>query len=249
MDAGHATRKLRVPDIAWVAIPPGPFRYQDAETLELPAFRIARYPVTNLQFQAFIDDGGYRDDRWWRYLRQPQPEASRWPQGNRHRTNVDWYEAVAFTRWLGARLGLPEGALRLPTETEWERAARGAAGRVYPWGNEYRPGHANVDETMRKDGPWYLGQTTAVGVYPHGAAPEGVEDLSGGVWEWCLNRFEDPGDTRVDASGAPRALRGGSWLGKPDLARAAARDWNLPDSRPYLIGFRVLSSVPMSAVP
>ena len=261
-----------LPAIDWVAIPPGHFEYQQGEALELPGFWMARYPVTNRQFQAFIAAGGYEvAPGWlsktrqaltkltgrevesgtdgWRNLRQRQPEASRWQQGNRPRTNVDWYEAVAFTRWLGARLGLPEGALRLPTETEWERAARGAAGRVYPWGNEYRPGHANVDERAGQAGPWYLQQTTAVGVYPHGAAPEGVEDLSGGVWEWCLNRFEDPGDTRVDASGAPRALRGGSWFDVPDIARAGARHWNLPDYRFGNIGFRVLSSVPMSAVP
>ncbi|MFM8441991.1 MAG: SUMF1/EgtB/PvdO family nonheme iron enzyme [Methylococcus sp.] len=237
-----------LPAIDWVEIPPGPFRYQDAETLELPAFRIARYPVTNLQFQAFIDDGGYRDNRWWRELRQPEPEASRWPQGNRPRTNVNWYEAVAFTRWLGERLGLPEGALRLPTEAEWERAARGAAGRVYPWGNEYRPGYANVDETTRKDGPWNLWRTTAVGVYPHGASPDGVEDLSGGVWEWCLNRYNDPGDIRVDASDDARAMRGGSWNAQPDFARADSRLGLHPDLRNYVDGIRVVSLVPISTV-
>ena len=261
-----------VPAIDWVAIPPGRFEYQQGETLELPGFWMARYPVTNRQFQAFIAAGGYGvapgllsktlqaltkltareteagTDEWWN-LRKPQPEASYWPQGNRPRTNVDWYEAIAFTRWLGARLGLPEGALRLPTEVEWERAARGAAGRIYPWGNEYRPGYANVNETLQKDGPWYLGQTTAVGVYPHGASPEGVEDLSGGVWEWCLNRFDDPGDTRVDASGAPRALRGGSWNGQPDYADATVHGDPHPEFRDYFIGFRVLSSVPMTAVP
>ena len=248
MNTGDVTRTLRVPDIAWIEIPPGPFRYQDGEMLELPAFRIARYPVTNLQFQAFIDDGGYRDERWWRELRQPQPEASQWPQGNRPRTNIDWYEAVAFTRWLGARLGLREGELRLPNEVEWERAARGTAGRVYPWGKEYRPGYANVNETVQKDGPWYLEQTTAVGVYPHGAAPEGVADLSGNVWEWCLNRYENPGDTRVAVSDDMRALRGGSWTSIPVNARAAVRLRPHPDARNYNLGFRVLSSVPMTAV-
>ena len=261
-----------LPAIDWVAIPPGRFKYQQGEPLELPGFWMARYPVTNRQFQAFIAAGGYEVApgmlRWtrqaltkltgrevepgtdgWRNLCQPQPEASRWPQGNRPRTNVDWYEAVAFNRWLGERLGLPDGTLRLPTETEWERAARGAAGRVYPWGNEYRPGYANVDEREGQAGPWYLQQTTAVGVYPHGAAPEGVEDLSGGVWEWCLNRYDDPSDTRVDASGASRALRGGSWNRSPGNARADGRVGDCPNRRNDRVGFRVLSSVPMSAVP
>ena len=88
-----------------------------------------------------------------------------------------------------------------------------------------------------------------MGVYPHGAAPEGVEDLSGGVWEWCLNRYYDPSNTRVDVSGDWRALRGGSWVSTPDDARAGDRDGLPPVNRYDDIGFRVLSSVPMSAVP
>ena len=255
-----------LPAIDWVAIPPGCFKYQQGEALELPGFWMARYPVTNRQFQAFIEAGGYGEalgllDKTrqaltelisreretgkdgWRNLRKPQSSASYWPQGNRPRTNVDWYEAVAFTRWLGARLGLPDDTLRLPTEVEWERVARGTAGLGYPWGNEYQPGYANVDETMRKDGPWHLGQTTAVGVYPHGASPEGVEDLSGGVQEWCLNRYYDPGNTRVDVSGDWRALRGGSWFNGPGGARADGRRRGRPVYRHGYLGFRVLSSV------
>jgi formylglycine-generating enzyme required for sulfatase activity len=112
------TRRMRIPDIDWVEIPGGPFRYQQGETRELPSFWIGRYPVTNAQYRTFIDDGGYYEPLWWRDLECPKPEAPRWPQPNRPRTNVDWYEGVAFTRWLTARLGLPEGSIRLPTELE-----------------------------------------------------------------------------------------------------------------------------------
>lgn len=107
--------------------------------------------------------------RWWTDLERPEPEQPRWPQPNRPQTNLDWYEAVAFTRWFNARLGLAEGSIRLPTELEWEweKAARGEQGLTYPWGNDYESGFANVDETETKQGPWYLKQTTAVGVGEH----------------------------------------------------------------------------------
>jgi formylglycine-generating enzyme required for sulfatase activity len=232
-----------LPDVDWVEIPGGSFVYQDGGTRELPTFWIARYPITNRQFQAFVDDGGYQDERWWRDLKQPKPSKSTWPQDNRPRTNVDWYEAVAFTRWLTARLGLAEGAVRLPTEREWEKAARGPGGLVYPWGNEYRSGFANINETLQKEGPWALQQTTAVGTYPDGRPPYDVDDLSGNVWEWCLNKYEKPDVTSTDASGDPRVLRGGSWTNSANDARTVSRRRHRPHDRNYHRGFRVLSSV------
>jgi len=225
------TRTLFIPDIDWVEIPRGPFIYQSRETRELPTFWIARYPITNVQFQTFIDDGGYREDRWWQDLKKPEVTESRWSQVNRPRTDVDWYEAVAFTRWLNAQLGLPEGSIRLPTELEWEKAARGEKGLVYPWGREYLSGFANVDEKEGKDGPWYLEQTTAVGLYPQGRSPYGVEDLAGTVWEWCLNKHNKPEDQRPDTSGDARVLRGGSWFLHSGYARADNRGGDHPGFR------------------
>ncbi len=125
-------KRILVPDIDWVEIPGGPFNYQNNETQELPKFWIARYPITNQQFDTFVKDGGYEEDRWWVDLKRPEPSESTWSQPNRPRTDVDWYEAVAFSRWLSARLGLDDDAVRLPTELEWERAARGKDGRTYP---------------------------------------------------------------------------------------------------------------------
>ena len=243
------TRRLRVPDIAWVEVPAGEFVYgegKQGETRRLDAFWIARYPITNAQYQCFIDDRGYDDERWWTRLKRPELAEPRWPQANRPRTDVDWYEAVAFCRWIGARLGVGADAIRLPTEPEWERVARGTDGRRYPWGNEFQSGLANVDEKNYGGGEWYLEQTTAVGLYPQGGSSAGVEDLSGTVWEWCLNRYEDIDAGTVDDSGASRALRGSSWLDDPDLARADDRHGLQPDFRNDDRGFRVLCSVPIS---
>jgi formylglycine-generating enzyme required for sulfatase activity len=148
---------------------------------------------------------------------------------------------MAFCAWLGHRLGRE---IRLPTEWQWERAARGTDGRAYPWGSAYLAGYANINESYGDAGPHNLGQTSAVGIYPQGAAPEGVLDLSGNVWEWCLNEYGNP--ERVGPGGtAPRVVRGGSWLDAQDGARAGYRnDWP-PYYRSDASGFRVLCASPI----
>ena len=194
---------IRLPDIDWVVIPGGDFTYQQGEpgarVVTLPSFGIARYPVTWAQFQAFVDDpGGYADWRWWEGLdeKSDAPDAAQWPIANYPRESVDWYEAVAYGRWLSSHLR-DKGQLtalleaRLPTEEEWERAARGTEGREYPWGAGYRSGLANINETGpfggHKAGDLFLVQTSVVGAYPNGATPEGIQDMAGNIWEWCMN--------------------------------------------------------------
>ena len=233
-------KTILLPDLDWVEIPGGDFVYQGGERRTLAAFRMARYPITNVQYQTFIAAGSYWNKRWWGDLVRPEPQPSAWPQANRPRTDVDWYEAVAFCRWLTAQLGYE---VRLPTESEWERAARGRDGREYPWGDGYQTGRANIDEKSSKAGEWNLQQTTAVGMYPQGASSEGMLDLSGNVWEWCLNKYERPEQTAADSSGDRRVLRGGSWYVSPDLACGSYRSSNNPDYRYVLSGgFRVVSS-------
>jgi len=232
-----------VPEIDWVEIPGGEFVYQGGERRLIETFLIARYPVTNRQFQTFLDaEDGYRNDRWWKGMTNPDrtPVAGSWTEGNHPRERVSWWEAMAFCGWLGHKLGRD---VRLPTEWEWERAARGTEGRVYPWGDEYRTGYANINETYQDAGSHSLGRTSAVGLYPEGASAEGVLDLSGNVWEWCLNEYEKP--DRVQAGGQEsRVLRGGSWGYDLDHARARYRGYVHRNLRDNDIGFRVVCGAP-----
>lgn len=238
-----------IPDIDWVLIPDeGEFIYSAGDsqrTLRLPPFKIARCPITYAQFQAFIDaKDGFHNSEWWQGLKassnhKQSPGDQVFKFANHPRDNVSWHDAVAFCRWLSKKLGRD---VRLPTEWEWEKAARGMDGHSYPWGNEYIPGYANIDETEGKIGPYYLRSTSPVGMYyPQGASPYGVLDLSGNVWEWCLNEYENP--SKVEVTGdATRMLRGGSWNSAQDGARAAYRNRNYPYSRNDYYGFRVVSA-------
>jgi formylglycine-generating enzyme required for sulfatase activity len=252
---GIGLRPDGLPDIACVEIPAGEFLYgEQNERRHCDAFAIARYPITHAQFQAFLDaEDGYDDERWWQGLSDPDREhrPARWPIGNHPRETVSWFEAMAFCRWLTHKLGAdPNGrVIRLPTEWEWERAARGTAGRIYPWGKDYRPEHANLDETRESKGPHNLGRTSAVGLYPQGGARDmadqpGVDDLSGNVWEWCLNEYEKP--KRVPPGGtASRVVRGGSWVFDHNVARAVSRIEDLPGYRLDDLGFRVVRATPI----
>jgi len=164
---------------------------------------------------------------------------------------VTWFEARAYCNWLTARwreVGegapqlLPENArLRLPTEAEWERAARLSGGRRFPWGDRWHADRANTVEGQ-------VLTTTPVGVYPDGASLAGLQDLAGNVWEWCGSLYRDypirPGDGRDEAEAeGPRVVRGGSWdLGRR-LARCAARDRAEPDRFSDNLGFRLVLSL------
>ena len=223
-----------VPDIDWVDIQAGEFIYQNGERLSLPAFKIARYPLTHAQFQAFIDDNGYSEPRWWQGLAKhyETPETSPFPEPNHPRVYVNWYEAMAFCAWLSHRTGQ---TIRLPTEIEWERAARGRNGLAYPWGNDWQDKANTYGSGISK---------ISVGIFPASASPEGVCDLSGNVCEWCLNEYSDihaiqPGGDE------DRSVRGGwSWFRIWDIAaRADDRNSFRPGDRNDRYGFRLVSPI------
>ena len=154
------------------------------------------------------------------------------------RERASWYQAVAYCRWLSDKLG---ERIELPHENEWEAAARWdgkkADGRIYPWGDEFDPEKANTDEGG-------AGQTTAVGIYPAGKNKAlNLDDLSGNVWEWCRNKYDNPDDEAIDQSGAWRVLRGGSWFFNLHGARAAYRHDDRPGGRLNFLGARVARRV------
>jgi formylglycine-generating enzyme required for sulfatase activity len=132
--------------------------------------------------------------------------------------------------------------VELPHEYEWEVAARWPDNRLYPWGNQFDATKANTREGN------IVGQTTAAGLYPHGANPKlNLHDLSGNVWEWCRNKYKNPDNEEIDDSNDGRVLRGGSWLNGQDSACADYRSFNTPNPRDDVtVGFRVVVRRPPS---
>lgn len=236
---GVGLRAGGVPDIEWCEIPPGTVTLEGgAGTFEVERFSIAKYLVTYRQYRAFLDDPqGYRSKRWWKGLkREEEPGEQYRPTGNCPAENVSWYDAMAFCRWLSARLG---DEVTLPTEWQWQQAATGGdPENDYPWGPDWVEGRTNTDEGR-------LSRTTAVGMYPAGVSLQGVLDLSGNVWEWCLNQYNQPMDTEVGGDNR-RVVRGGSWRYGRDVARCAFRYFDDPGDRYYGFGFRLVRVSPIS---
>ncbi len=225
-----------IPDIDWVEVPAGDFVYQDGERRYLETFWIGRYPVTNAQFDAFIQDRGYEDERWWHGLeeRVPASEAPQWRVANRSTEMVNWYEAMAFCAWLSDRLGY---AVTLPTEVQWEKAARGTDGWVFPWGNEWQEGTTSDLSCHASAG--------VVGIFPQGRSPYGVMDMAGNVWQWCLNEYERPERTQREGDAA-RMVRGGGCFDYRDFPRRKGL-FNDPGFRNDH-GFRVVCAIPIPSV-
>jgi len=241
-----------LPLFDWITIPAGDFLSGDVNKwpskVEKP-YWISRYLVTYAQYKAFLEaKDGYHDAQWWKDLHADavnpdnRPgDRQNWKIANRPAENVCWYEAMAFCKWLTAKLG---HEVRLPMKNEWERAACGIDGQIYPWGNEFVNGYANIDETHgdRNIGSHYLQQTTAVGIYPQGASPDWLLDMSGNVWEWTLpeNLYRNNSDLTNDSM---RELRGGSWGNREYNARTTARISRNPANRYLDVGFRVVATL------
>lgn len=225
-----------------VTIPAGPFLMgsnTDADDekpqheVTLPAYAIARYPVTNAEFKRFIDNKGYYNREFWteagweRRVKEDWTEPrywrdAQWNDPAQPVVGVTWFEAVAYCRWLAAETQKP---YRLPTEAEWEKAARYTDGRRYPWGNEWKPDLCNSKESGR-------GKTTPVGDFPDGASVYGVEEMTGQVWEWCATKWgkkypynveEDEWSEDYLAGDNAHMFRGGSWYNDKTACRCGYR--------------------------
>jgi formylglycine-generating enzyme required for sulfatase activity len=287
-----------------------------AHPVQIDAFEMGTFPVTNAEYQLFVEAGGYEDEQWWEtdaakawlkgeastegskqhyrdlvgqlrnmtdkaienlpnstpdqielllWLKKAttqelEEQLEKWyPSGKEvvgpeywddSRFNhpaqpvvgVSWFEVRAYCAWLSAQI---ECEVRLPTEAEWEAAARGERGWQYAYGQEYAAAHCNTFET-------HVRRTTPIGVFPDGQTPAGITDLSGNVWEWTSSQYRpypyDPADGREDPVDAEirRVLRGGSWSGFRYYARAAYRDYGPPDPRFNYDGFRVVVRRPPS---
>jgi len=217
----------------------------------LDAFKIGVYPVTNREFKAFIDAGGYLAEAFWtpegwewkvkEDISLPDYWHDRqWNGANFPVVGVSWYEAAAYAEWLSKETGNP---YRLPTEAEWEKAARGPDGKIYPWGNDF-------DKNLCNSGESGLGRISPVGIFPGGKSTFGCFDMAGNVWEWCADWYEEtyyresplknPGGP---VGGSGRVIRGGSWFYDARLCRAAFRIALRPGLRWYGSGFRLVRSL------
>lgn len=235
----------------------------------LPEYFISQYPITNAQFELFVKAEGYKQEKYWGEAKQdgcwseagikgyldeepriaPENFGLPFTLPNHPVVGVTWYEALAFTRWLNEQIQqaeqihvFKENALipfdkewqvTLPNEAEWEKAARGTDKRTYPWGEEYNLNFANTSETGVKS-------TSAVGCFPQGVSPYGLQDASGNIWEWMRNDYKSGKDDYQSKDS--KGLRGGSFNLQSDDARCAFRDWLNPVDRLRSNGFRVVVS-------
>ncbi|MFN7976272.1 MAG: bifunctional serine/threonine-protein kinase/formylglycine-generating enzyme family protein [Acidobacteriota bacterium] len=240
---------LLVPGGAFVAGGPSVYAPRPRRTIELPDFFIGRFPVTCAEYLAFLNDVGAVDAaRARRHAPRWQDGGSlHWSEGPEGTfrlpesdpgagvpalpdgpvTNVSWHDANAYCAWRSEKEGRP---FRLPTEDEWEKAARGVDGRVYPWGNHFDASWCNTADS-HLDG---RGGLRAVGAFPVDDSPYGIRGLGGNVCDWCADVFrEDLGW---------RALRGGFWNGSGAHCQANNRFGSAPSDLRGIVGFRVALS-------
>lgn len=226
-----------------------PFRYEVPQRkIKLPSFYIKETPVTNQEYLEFVKAGGYTNPKYWKQFKEdpyfdfervrgefvdqtgaPGPllwKNGMYPEGKGDYpvTGVSWYEAAAYCAFKG---------WRLPTEAEWEKAARGEDGRTYPWGNEFDPRRANTKESNKNE-------LTPVYAYPEGISPYGVYDMVGNVAEWTQDIFKtserDPNPPVLEYG--ERVVKSDYFTGDELTARPAARSPMQPYDRHPAQGFR-----------
>lgn len=193
------------------------------------AFYIDKYEVTNAQYKKFIEATGHRVPSYW--------DDEKFNHPNQPVVGVSWEDAVAYAKWAGKRL---------PTEAEWEKAARGTDGRKYPWGNEWDSSKCNSNAGGDK-----YEFTAPVSNFPASASPYGVMDMAGNVEEWIYDWYDKAAYRRGPKrnpkgpdSGSMRVLRGGSWYDTNwKYLRCAGRPRGIPDSGTSFIGFRCAQDV------
>ena len=203
----------------------------------LDAFYIGKHEVTNRQYNTFVKSSGHRAPG------NEDPKFSIWRGdemldgiGPLPVINVSWDDAVAYCKWAGGRL---------PTEAEWEKAARGTDGRMYPWGNDPVTGNRSnfsIENITFWEGPSTLARTDQ---YDYGRSPYGAYEMAGNVWEWVQDFYDEnyyknsaSKNPTGPSSGKERVVRGGSWQSNPDTVRSANRNKHDPGDRRIYLGIR-----------
>ncbi|MBT8362238.1 MAG: SUMF1/EgtB/PvdO family nonheme iron enzyme [Deltaproteobacteria bacterium] len=238
ISAGELLGSLGDPRIGeMIVIPAGKFLMgegREQHLLYLSEYKIGKYPVTNAEYKLFLAADGYKNKSYWTEagwqeicIKQDKPRLwhdDRYNKPNQPVIGLSWYACVAYCRWLSRETGR---LIRLPTEAEWEKAARGIDGRTYPWGDEFEAVRLNAREGNQK-----VCTTTPIGIYQSGKSPFGLFDCSGNVWEWCATRWKKPypyladkkeWDSEYLEGQNLRVLRGGSWNYKAEATRCANR--------------------------
>ncbi|MEM7346358.1 MAG: formylglycine-generating enzyme family protein, partial [Chloroflexota bacterium] len=225
-------------DLQWVATQLGKNfdeRHYQRElprhALPLDTYEIGRYPVTNIEYQAFVQLAPHAPPAHWEKDQAPVELA------DHPVTNISWEDAVAYCEWLS---GVTNSTYRLPTEIEWERAARGTDARRFPWGEVWRNNLANTKDAG-------MGATTPVGQYsPTGDSPAGCADMSGNVFEWTadwLQPYPDNPKEQGRYKEIYKVIRGGSFVQDQIEARCAHRGGQKPAVKAGNIGFRCVREV------
>lgn len=257
---GHIDLELLKPEVPHlpfepetVLIPAGPFLMGSLEgedvpanelpqhEVNLPAYRIGKYPVTNEQYAEFAKQAKHSAPQKVGWFGQSPPKDKL----DHPVVGVSWHDAIAYCQWLSEKTGR---TYRLPTEAEWEKAARGTDGLIYPWGDEWQAGHCNCSGD----------QTTPVTAYPTGESPYGCYDMIGNVWEWTSTLWgkdwknpdytypyqADDGREDLEADEIfHRVFRGGSFSDEVVQLRCSARRWYAPDNADKTRGFRVVLEI------
>jgi len=217
---------------------------QPRHTVKLSEYLIGKYPITNREYQVFVRDAKYNPPFGWNGDQFP-PEKVEYPV-----VDVSWNDATAYCKWLSEKSGKQ---YRLPTEAEWEKAARGENGYMYPWGNEFDPKKANTYEAN-------LGGTSEVGQFsPQGDSPYGCADMIGNVWEWCKDWYDEneykgrkykvTEEPQGSQKGSMHVFRGGSFHDVYVDTRCAFRRKGDPDLSSGVLGFRVASPTSELKIP
>lgn len=222
-------------DITMIYIPPGKFvmgvdegynSERPPHEVDLDGYWIGKYEVIFAQYDRFCEESGKK-----------KPGDENWGRGKRPVINISWGDAGAYCDWLSQKTGLK---FDLPSEAQWEKAARGPRGHVYPWGNDFDKDKCNSDESGMK-------RTMPVGTFPSGRSSFGCMDMAGNAQEWCSDWYDEnyykkspAKNPRGPTDGSSRVIRGGSWVHNFKVCRAVSRHGRPPAGQSRVTGFRLM---------